>query len=82
MRPVAEVGCATVRPSSRPPGVTSARGAALVEVFRAALAALADLESAEQDAIVADLRARRPMSVAPLSVLPPPETIRDPRSTP
>lgn len=67
------------------PGVTSTRGAALVEVFRAALAALDYLEPAEQDAIVgamvADLRARRPMSVAPLGELgPPTEPPRDPRS--
>jgi len=66
-------------------GVTSTRGAALVEVFRVSLAALAELEPAEQDAIVsalvADLRARRPMSVAPLGELgPPTELIRAPRS--
>lgn len=71
------------------PGVTSAIGAALVEVFRSALATLDTLEPAEQTAIVgtlvADLRARRPMSVAPLSVLPPPtdpSAIRDPRRAP
>lgn len=69
------------------PGVTSTRGAALVEVFRAALAALANLEPAEQDAIVgaivADLRARRPVAVAPLGVLgPPTEPITDPRGRP
>jgi hypothetical protein len=71
----------------RIPGVTSTRGAALVEVVRAALATLDTLEPVEQTAIVgalvADLRARRPMSVAPLSVLPPPtEPIRDPRGAP
>lgn len=71
----------------RIPGVTSTRGAALVEVFRAALAAIDGLDPAEQSAIVgslvADLRARRPMSVAPLSALPPPsEPIRDPRGEP
>jgi hypothetical protein len=69
------------------PGVTRARAAALVEVFRVSFAALAELEPDEQDAIVtalvADLRARRPMSVAPLGELgPPTELIRDPRDTP
>lgn len=71
----------------RIPGVTSARGAALVEVFRSALATLDGLDPAEQSAIVgslvADLRARRPIAVAPLGVLgPPTEPIRDPRSGP
>jgi len=69
------------------PGVTSARGAALVEILRSALASLDGLKPAEQTAIVsslvADRRARRPMSVAPLSALPPPaERIRDPRGGP
>ncbi len=71
----------------RIPGVTSPRGAALVEVFRSALATLDTLEPAEQTAIVGalvrDLQSRRPMSVVPLSTLPPPtEPIRDPRSAP
>lgn len=69
------------------PGVTSARGTALVEVFRASPAALAALEPAEQDAIVGaivvDLRARRPVAVAALGGLgPPTEPIADPRSRP
>ena len=58
------------------PRVGSARGAALVEVFRTSFAALESLESAEQAAIVAalvaDLRARRPASVAPFGELGPP----------
>jgi hypothetical protein len=66
------------------PGVTSVRGAALVEVIRSALASLDGLEPAEQDAIVsalvANLRARRPVAVAPLGALGPPmEPIVDPR---
>lgn len=86
-RPAAELLRAAMRPSSRVPGVASTRGAALVEVFRAALAALDDLEPDEQDAIVralvADLRARRPVAVAPLGVLgPPTEPIADPRRAP
>ena len=69
------------------PGVTSARGVAIVEVLRSALATLDTLEPAEQaaivGAIVGDLRARRPVAVAPLGVLgPPTEPIRDPRGTP
>jgi hypothetical protein len=64
------------------PGVGSARGAALVEVFRTSLAALESLDPAEQDAIVAalvdDLRVRRPASVAPFGELrPPTEPISD-----
>jgi hypothetical protein len=51
------------------PGVASALGAAVVEVLRSALVTLDTLEPAEQAAIVgtlvADLRARRPMSVEP-----------------
>jgi hypothetical protein len=66
------------------PGVGSARGAALVEVFRASLEALEALDPAEQDAIVtalvADLRARQPASVAPFGEFgPPTEPIADPR---
>jgi hypothetical protein len=69
----------------RIPGVTSARGTALVEVLRSALATLDGLDPAEQSAIVgalvADLRARRPIAVAPLGVLgPPTEPIVDPRA--
>lgn len=69
------------------PGVATAGGAALVEVFRTSLAAMDALAPAEQDAIVsalvADLRARRPVAVAPLGVLgPPTEPIRDPRGAP
>jgi hypothetical protein len=72
---------------TRIPGVTSTRGAALVEVFRSALATLDTLEPDELTAIigafVADLGTRRPMSVAPLSVLPPPtQPIRNPRGAP
>ena len=66
------------------PGVGSARGAALVEMFRASLEALEALDPAEQDAIVtalvADLRARQPASVAPFGEFgPPTEPIADPR---
>ena len=65
----------------------SPRGTALVEVFRSALATIDSLDPAEQAAIVGalvrDLQSRRPMSVAPLSTLPPPtEPIRDPRGAP
>jgi len=68
-------------------GVASTRGAALIEVLRSALATLDTLEPAEQAAIVgalvADLRARRPVAVAPLGALgPPTEPIRDPRGAP
>jgi hypothetical protein len=74
-----------VKPTA--PGITSTRGVALVEVFRASLASLDGLAPAEQDAIVgaivADLRARRPVAVAPLGVLgSPTELIRDPRDAP
>jgi len=60
------------------------RARAIVEVLRSALASLDSLSPAEQDQIVAtlvaDLRARRPVAVSPLGVLPPPtEKIRDPR---
>lgn len=62
----------------------TARGKAIVEVMRSALASLDTLDPADQDtivsALIADLRARRPMSIAPLSVLPlPTEPIKDPR---
>jgi hypothetical protein len=83
----AELARAALRPGPRIPGVTSTRGAALVEVFRAALATLDELEPAEQAVIVAslvaDLRARRPVAVAPRGTLgPPTERIRDPRGAP
>ena len=86
MKPIAEMVRAAMRPAGTL-GIASTRGAALVEVFRAGLAALDDLEPAEQDAIVgalvADLRARRPAAVAPLGTLgPPTEPIRDPRGAP
>jgi hypothetical protein len=62
----------------------SPRASAIVEVVRSALAAVDELEPAEQDliisTIVADLRSRRPTAVAPLGVLgPPTEPICDPR---
>jgi hypothetical protein len=65
----------------------SVRAAALVEMIRSALAALDGLTPGEQDhivaALVADLRARRPVAVAPFGTLgPPTEAIRDPRRTP
>ena len=58
---------------------------AIIEVIRSALAAMEHLDPVEQDlivaTIVADLRARRPVAVAPLGVLPAPtERIVDPRS--
>jgi hypothetical protein len=63
----------------------TARAAAVVEVIRSALASLDSLDPVEANAIVSllvsDLRARRPMSVAPLSALPAPtESITDPRT--
>lgn len=59
----------------------------IIEHIRQALAAVDELEPHEQDlvigAIVADLRSRRPVAVAPLGVLPPPtEPVRDPRENP
>lgn len=62
------------------------RAAAIVELVRSALAALDGLAPAEQDhivaALVADLRSRRPVAVAPLGVLPAPtERIADPRGS-
>jgi hypothetical protein len=59
--------------------------AAIVEILRSTLAAVDELEPHEQDAIiaaiVADLRARNPVAVAPLGTLgPPTEPIRDPRT--
>jgi hypothetical protein len=65
----------------------SPRASAIIEVIRSALAAVEHLDPADQDfivsAIVADLRSRRPVAVAPLGVLPPPtEPIVDPRSVP
>ena len=57
---------------------------AILEVIRSALDRSDKLDAAEAELVfstlVADLRARRPMSVAPLSVLAAPtEPIRDPR---
>ena len=50
------------------------RAAAIIEVIRVALGSLDELAPAEQDhiigALVADLRTRRPVAVAPLSRLP------------
>lgn len=61
----------------------TARFAALAELFRTTLDAADRLDPAERDelyaALVADLRARRPESVSPLSIGPPTEAIRDPR---
>lgn len=59
--------------------------AACIEVIRSALTVVDEsLTPAEQDqvyaSLVAHIRARRPESVSPLGVLPPPtEPIRDPR---
>ncbi len=64
----------------------TARAAAIIEVIRSALhTADESLTPADADlvygAIVAHVRARRPVAVSPLGVLPPPgEVIRDPRS--
>lgn len=66
----------------------TARADAIVEVIRTALRATDEaLAPAEADqvyaAIVAHVRARRPVSVSPLGTLPPPsELIRDPRERP
>lgn len=64
----------------------TAEARSIVETIRAGLAKLDGLSPGDQDAIVAalvsDLRARRPVAIAPLGVLgPPTEAIRDPRST-
>lgn len=63
------------------------RANALVEVIRSALHTVDEsLAPAEADAvyaaIVAHVRARRPESVSPLGVLPPPGEVCDPRSKP
>jgi hypothetical protein len=61
----------------------TARAAAIAELFRTALAAADRLDPVERDALytalVADLRARRPGAVSPLSLGQPTEPIRDPR---
>jgi hypothetical protein len=61
----------------------TARFAALAELFRTTLDAADRLDPVERDALyaalVADLRARRPESVSPLTLGPPTEPIRDPR---
>jgi hypothetical protein len=61
----------------------SPRAAALVELMRSARASLDGPDPVEQDSIVAsivaDLRARRPTAIAPLSLWPPTERICDPR---
>ena len=61
----------------------TARAAAVAELIRTALAAADRLDPAERDELyaapVADLRARRPESVSPLTLGPPTEPIRDPR---
>ena len=66
------------------PGVASARGAALVEVFRTALAAADRLDPVERDAIYtalfADLRSRRPGVASLMTFGPPTEPLRDLRS--
>jgi hypothetical protein len=61
----------------------TARGAAVAELIRTALATADRLDPVERDAIyaalVADLRSRRPESVSPMTLGPPTEPIRDPR---
>lgn len=61
------------------------RARSIVEVIRSALAAVESLAPDEQDLVtsmlVADLRTRRPVAVAPLdSGFAPTEIARDPRS--
>lgn len=64
------------------------RAAAIAEVIRSALDAADRLYPAERDplyaALVADLRARRPENVSPMTLGAPsdPAAIRDPRSLP
>jgi hypothetical protein len=62
----------------------TSRAAAAIEVIRTALAAVDQLDPVERDAIymalVADLRARRTEAVSPMTLGPPTEPIRDPRS--
>jgi hypothetical protein len=61
----------------------TSRAAAVIEVIRTALAAADQLDPVERDAIyaalVADLRARWPEAVSPMTLGPPTEPIRDPR---
>ena len=60
------------------------RGAAILELVRQAMAAVESLDPAERDVVVetlvADLRARHPESVSLLTIGPPTEPIRDPRT--
>lgn len=62
----------------------TARAAAVAELIRTALAAADRLDLVEREAIYtalfADLRSRRPDAVSPLSLGPPTQAIRDPRS--
>jgi hypothetical protein len=59
----------------------TARAAGVAELFRTALAAADWLDPVERDALytalVADLRSRRPESVAPMTLGPRTEPIRD-----
>ena len=63
----------------------TSRGLAIVELMRSAMTTLESLDPAERDivigALVADLRARHPESVSILTLGPPTEPIRDPRSS-
>jgi len=69
-----------MKPRTAPTG----RAASITEILRTTLDAVDRLDADERDgiyrAIVADLRARRPESVSPLTLGPPTEPIRDPRS--
>ena len=60
------------------------RGAVILELVRQAMAAVESLDPAERDVVVetlvADLRARHPESVSLLTIGPPTEPIRDPRT--
>lgn len=62
----------------------SAIAAAVAKLIRTALAAAGQLDPVERDAIytalVADLRARRSEAMSPMTLDPPTEPIRDPRS--
>lgn len=62
----------------------TARAVAVAELIRTALAAADRLDPVERDAIytalVTDLRSRRPEMVSPMTLGPPTEPIRDPRS--
>lgn len=61
----------------------TARAATIAEQFRTALDAAERLDPEDRDelymALVADLRSRRPESVAPMTLGPPTEPVRDPR---